>query len=115
MEVLNKLITCIFSWQGVAIILAILLRKPLTKIIERFVSSGTGKAKIGPIEIELGKLAEDGQIAIDKMNEINLVMAQSRTQELEITLSTFGHAFTEAQRKQMLGHISKLKELASKI
>ncbi|MBS7662117.1 hypothetical protein I0D00_09225 [Pseudomonas lalucatii] len=112
-DLANNFLTLLFTWQGVAITLTLILRRPLSQVINRFISGGSGKARIGPIEIELGKLAEDGQNAINRLNDINLVMAKSRAQELEITLNTFGHALSKSQKEQMLSHITHLKDLAS--
>jgi hypothetical protein len=108
----KEILTILLSWQTVSIVVAITLRTPLKNIINRLIASDTGKAKIGPIEIELGKLAADGQLAIDKLNEINLIMAKSRAQELEITLNTFGQSFSKQQQQTMTQHIEKLKSLS---
>lgn len=109
---LKDILSIIFSWQGVSIILALTLRRPLTNIVNRLIASDSGRAKIGPIEIELGKLAADGKDAINKLNEINLIMASSRAQELAITLNTFGHSFSQQQREIMKKHIERLEKLS---
>lgn len=51
----------VFSWPVAALIIALIFRRPLLRLLDRFTASDQGKAEIGPIKIELGKLAEQGQ------------------------------------------------------
>lgn len=67
MQVLELLV----SWPGVAVLTVLVLRKPLTKLVDRLISGNESKIKIGPIEAELGKLAEEGTKAIDSLNKLN--------------------------------------------
>ncbi len=87
------------------------LRNPIKILIERLIKSESGKAKIGPVEIELGKLAEEGQQAVANLNRINLLMAESRLLELEITEGNFGPVFSKEQRERMKKHIDELRKL----
>jgi hypothetical protein len=101
----------IISWPMALLILIPVLRRPILHLVERFTSSEGGKAELGPIKIELGKLAQEGQQAVHKLNRINLLMAESRLLELEITERTFGPMFTSEQRQRMKEHIEELKLL----
>lgn len=86
--------------QAIIIVAIIAFRRSLEKIIERFIKSDSEKAKFGPIEIELGKLAEQGQQAVQNMNKITSLMAESRLLELEITDGKFGIFFSDEEREK---------------
>ena len=75
------------------------------------------RAKIGPVEIEreLGNLAKEGKQAVEIMNQLNVLMAESRILELEITDSMFGSMFSSAQRQRMQEQIEQLGKLTHKI
>lgn len=111
METTIEVIKAILSWPMVCIIVIIILHKPIRKLIERLISSQEGEAKVGPIVIKLGKLAEDGREAVDTLKSINTVMAESRLLELEITDGMFGDIFSDKQQTQMKKHIEELKLL----
>lgn len=101
----------VFSWPVAALLVALIFRKPLHKLLERFTSSDEGKAEIGPIKIELGRIAREGQDAVNKLNRINILMAESRLLELEITETMFGGVFTDDQRERMKEDIAELRRL----
>ncbi|EPT9254033.1 hypothetical protein ACVTNV_002392 [Vibrio alginolyticus] len=111
MENLTNILEIISSWPVAVIISVLLLRRPIIKLIDRLIDSESGKAKVGPIEVELGKLAKEGQQAVSKLNRINYLMAESRLLELEITKGNFGPVFSSEQRKMMQKHIDELKAL----
>lgn len=113
MNTAKEIIQIILSWPTVAIVAIIMLRKPLTQLIDRLIHSDSGKAKIGPVEIELGKLAEQGQQAVDKLNRINFLMAESRLLELQITeaMPMFNIVSTEEHRSRMKSQIEELRKL----
>lgn len=101
-----------------AIIGVLVLRNPIRMLIERLIKSESGKAKVGPVEIELGKLAEEGHQVIGDLNRISYIMAESRRLELEITNGLFGSyeamlgsVASAEQKKEMQKHIEELKEL----
>lgn len=117
-ESITEVLQLVISWPSVAIIALLVFRTPIKKLVERFINSDSGKAKVGPIEIELGKIAEQGQKAVNDLNRINYIMAESRRLELEITLGmakkyeSFGmQVITHQQNDEMLQHISELREL----
>ena len=110
----KELLDVILSWPVAVIVSVLLLRTPITKLINRLINSESGKAKVGPIEVELGKLAEEGQQAVSQLNRINYLMAESRLLELEITEGNFGPVFTDEQRERMKRQINELKSLTSK-
>lgn len=110
MSQLQPLIEALSSWETVAIVAILSLRKPITLLMERLVSGQSGRAKIGPIEFELGKLAEDGRQAIEHLNRIHLIVAESRLLELEITRSHFSHSFSDEQNKKLSELIEELRE-----
>lgn len=118
MESITEVLQLVISWPSVAIIALLVFRTPIKKLVERFINSDSGKAKVGPIEIELGKIAEQGQKAVNDLNRINYIMAESRRLELEITLGmakkyeSFGmQVITHQQNDEMQQHISELREL----
>ena len=111
MEELREILQIVFSWPAAAIICLFLLGGPISKLINRLVVTETGKVKVGPIEVELGNLAEQGREAVDRLNRINYLMAESRLLELEITEGNFGPVFSDEQRDKMKGHIDELKKL----
>jgi hypothetical protein len=103
----------VLSWPVAALVIVLIFRKPLLRLLERLTSSDEGKAEIGPIKIELGKLAREGQVAVNKLNRVNILMAESRLLELEITETTFGGVFSDDQRERMQQHIAELRRLTS--
>lgn len=104
----------IISWPVVVLILALVMRKHIASLVNRFLAAPGGKAEIGPLKIELGKIAEEGREAVSKVNQLTEVMAESRLLELEITSEKFGGAFSAAQREQMAGQVEKLRVLVAK-
>ncbi|WP_375172009.1 hypothetical protein [Marinobacter sp.] len=109
MSQLQPFIELLASWQMVAIVAIISLRKPITLFMERLISGESGRAKIGPIEFELGELAKDGKEAIDKLNQVHMVIAESRLLELEVTQQNFSHSFTNEQSEKLSEIIRVLK------
>jgi hypothetical protein len=99
----------IFSWQGVALITVLLLRKLLTKIVARLIAGNDSKAKLGPIEIELGKLAEDGGKAVSNINEISLIVARGKLIELEFAEKSVSATFSDTQKKELSCVIKELR------
>ncbi|MBK6431060.1 hypothetical protein [Candidatus Amarolinea dominans] len=101
----------------VMILLALVIfRKPLRKLIDQFAGTDVKRAKIGPVEIEreLGNLAKEGKQAVETMNRLNVLMAESRLLELEITEGMFGSVFSPSQRQQMKEQINELRKLTYK-
>jgi len=111
LQEMKEILQILISWPTATIITVLVLRKQIEKLVERLIKSDSGKAKVGPIEIELGKLAEKGRQAVDNLNRINYLMAESRLLELEITEGKFGLVFSSEQRKRMQDHIEELKKL----
>jgi hypothetical protein len=103
----------VLSWPVAAVIIVLIFRKPLLRLLERLTSSDEGKAEIGPVKIELGKLVREGQVAVNKFNQINILMAESRLLELEITETTFGGVFSNDQRERMQEQIAELRRLTA--
>ena len=68
---------------------------------------------MGPVEIELGRIAEEGATAVETLRRLNVLMAESRLLELEITEGYFGAEFTPEQRSQMKEQIEELRTLTS--
>ena len=101
----------LISWPVVVLIMALLFRKQLLLLVERFRESDEGKIELGSVKIELGKLAREGHDAVNNLNRINVLMAESRLLELEITENNFGGRFTAEQRERMKQHIAELKRL----
>ena len=83
------------------------------RLVERLIESDSGKAKVGPVEIELGRIAEEGATALETLKRLNVLMAESRLLELEITERNFGTAFTPKQRSRMKEQIEELRTLTS--
>ncbi len=101
----------LFSWPVAALIIALIFHRPLLGLLDRLTASDYGKAAVGPVKIELGKLAEQGKIAVGTLNRLNLLMAESRLLELEITEANFGRVFSGEQRARMKQHIEELRQL----
>ena len=103
------------SWPVAALIIAVMFRKQILDIINRFTTSPEGgKAELGPLKIELGKLAEEGQQAVGRLNRITELTAETRLLEFEILDSMFQAVFTEEQRERMRKQIKELRELTRK-
>ncbi|MBR9910911.1 MAG: hypothetical protein GYB33_11250 [Gammaproteobacteria bacterium] len=116
MDTIIKILEVLLSWQTVAIVALILLLSPIKNLIHRLIEGDSGEAKVGPVEIKLGKIVEDGEKAVDDLNRINYIMAESRRLELEITLrmsEVYGalgmNVMTGVQLDEMHKHIKELK------
>ena len=80
MPEIKEIIPFLISWPMAVIIGLLVLRSPIRMLIDRLIKSESGKAKVGPVEIELGKLAEEGHQVISDLNRISYIMAESRLQ-----------------------------------
>jgi hypothetical protein len=103
----------ICSWPTVVVFALFVFRKPLFELIKQFTGPEVKKAKVGPVEIEreLGELAEKGKQAVENVNRLSQLMAESRLLELEITAGMFGTVFSAEQRQRMQKHIDELRKL----
>ncbi|MBM4302136.1 MAG: hypothetical protein FJ121_11555 [Deltaproteobacteria bacterium] len=113
MELAKEILQIVVSWPMVAIVTVIVLRKPIKSLVDRLILSESGKAKVGPIEIELGKLAKKGEKVMTDLSRLNQLMGESRLLELEITEGKFGPFFNDEQRRRMQEHIEELKKLTA--
>jgi len=118
MPEIKEIIQLVISWPMAVIIGVLVLRSPIRMLIERLIKSETGKVKVGPVEIELSKLAEEGHQVIGDLNRISYIMAESRRLELELTNGLFasyepmlGSVASLEQKNEMKKHIKELKEL----
>jgi hypothetical protein len=114
MEEIQEMIKILASWPTAVIVAVLVLRNSIKLLVERLIKAETGRAKIGPVEIELGTLAVEGKQAVQSLNRINYLMAESRLLELEITQSKFSPAFSSEQRERMKNQIDELKKLTVK-
>jgi hypothetical protein len=103
----------VISWPVVAVVVVVVFRHQVRAIFERFVDSSGGKAVIGPLRIELGKLAEEGKTAVGRVNRVTEVMAESRLLELEITQQEFSTRFSDDQRRRLQQQIEELRTLTA--
>ena len=103
----------ILSWPVVGLVIALVFRKPLLGLFERFSNSSGSKAEIGPLKIELGKLAEEGKDAVGRLNRTTELMAESRLLELEITSQMFGSIFSNEQQARLKKQIEELRSLTT--
>lgn len=115
METAKELMQVFFSWQTVSLAVLIILRAPIMSVVERLIKSDQAKAKLGPVEIELGKLAEKGQEAVHGMNRLNELMVEPRLLEPEITQSMFSPFFVEEQKQRMEPHIQEFRQLVKEL
>lgn len=113
LEWLKVLGPILLSWPVVGLVIALVFRKPILDLLERFSNSSGSKAEIGPLKIELGKLAEEGKDAVDRLNRTTELMAESRLLELEITSGMFGSIFSDEQRARLEKQIEELRSLTS--
>jgi len=116
MENVKEIMQIIFAWPIVSIIGLIILRKPLFLLVNRFIKSDQGNAKIGPVEIRFGKVVEDGEKAVSNLKQINILMAESRLLELKITQKIISQGMHSGVidrtfQEEMQTHIEKFKEL----
>jgi len=66
-------------------------------------------AALGVKQVE--DMTQDGHIAIDRLNRLTEIMAESRLLELEITSGMFGMMFSPEQRTRMQNQIESLKSI----
>ena len=114
METLKDILKIVIAWPTAVMVTVIVLRRPIVALVDRLIKSDRGKAKVGPIEIELGDLAKQGRQAVSDLSRLNTLMAESRLLELEITDGKFGPIFTPEQQNRMKKHIEELKHLTEK-
>jgi len=112
-EWLKVLGPIVLSWPVVLLVIALIFRKSLLGLLERFSNSSGSKAEIGPLKIELGKLAEEGKDAVSRLNRTTEIMAESRLLELEITSGMFGSIFSDEQQARMERQINELRLLTN--
>jgi hypothetical protein len=103
----------VVSWPLAAVFIVLLFRSAIGKLFTRFMDSSGSKAEIGPLKIELGKLAEQGKDVVSRLNRTIELMADSRLLELEITSKMFGQAFAPEQQSRMRKHIEELRSLTA--
>jgi hypothetical protein len=113
LELAKEILQTVVSWPMVAIVTVIVLRKPIKSLVDRLIQSESAKARIGPIEVELEKLAEKGEKVMTDLGRLNKLMGESRLLELEITEGKFGPFFNDEQRRRMQKHIEELKKLTA--
>ena len=101
----------LLSWPVVALVFLAMFHRPILKVLDRFGSGSDSEAEIGPVKIRLGKIADEGESAVNQLNKINHVMAESRLLELEITSGAFGQMFTPEQQERMEKQINELRGL----
>ncbi len=115
LEWVNAIGPLICSWPIVVLLTLGIFRKPLVNLIKQLTESDVKKAKVGPIEIELNKLAKEGKQAVENANRLNVLMAESRLLELEITNNMLDQRVSLEHRQQMQKHIDELGNLIQKI
>lgn len=103
----------LFSWPVAAVLIALLFRKAVLRLIQRLVDASEGKAEVGPVKFELGKLARDGQSVVQNLQRLSVLMAESRLLELEITQGKFGGFLTPEQQERMNAQIEELRRLTA--
>lgn len=101
----------LISWPVVGLVIALIFRRPLLSVIDRLIRSDKGAIEVASVRVELGRLASEGQDAVNDLHRINVVLAESRLLELQITEGMFGLVFSDEQREQMNKHIEELKRL----
>jgi HAMP domain-containing protein len=113
LEWFKVLVPTLLSWPVVGLAIVLMFRKSILDLFERFSMSSGSKAEIGPLKIELGKLAEEGKDAVGRLNRTTELMAESRLLELEITSGMFGAVFSEEQQARLEKQIEELRALTS--
>ena len=110
---MKEILEILISWPAAMIVAVLVFRKPLVQLVERLIDSGSGRARVGPVEIELGRIAEEGATAVETLRRLNVLMAESRLLELEITEEKWSSAFSPEQRSRMKEQIKELRTLTS--
>jgi hypothetical protein len=113
MDWITLILPLVLSWPVVALVILLILRRPLLSLLSRFGTGAGSEAELGPLKIKLGGLARDGETAVGRLNRISELMAESRLLELEITSSTFGSMFTDEQQRRMATQMEELRRLTS--
>ena len=111
---MKEILEILISWPTVTILVVVTLRKPLTRFIERLTQSDHVEAQLGPATIKLGQLVEEGDRAVKNLGRLQVLMAETRLLELEITDNHFGRHFSPEQRNQMKKQIEELRRLTYK-
>lgn len=111
LEWVNVVGPVLLSWPIMALVIVLAFRKKLNRLFERFPGAHESKAEIGPLKLELGKLACEGQEAIGTVSRLSVLMAETRLLELEITEGKFGELFTKDRQSRMKKHIDELRAI----
>ena len=116
MSTLIDILKVVISWEGVSLVVLFLLLTPIKALIQRLIDGDDGEARVGPIEVKLGKVVENGEKAVSDLHRINYIMAESRRLELEITVGmskvyeSLGFSvMSSLQSDEMQKHISELR------
>lgn len=105
----------IFSWPTALVVVTVVLRRPLTDILQQFQDGRLRRVKFGWVELEkeLTAVAEKGKEAVAELDRTSYLMARSRLLELEITAGMFGGLLSADQRARMESHIDELRNLTA--
>ena len=97
----------LISWPAAVLIVALVLRGQIEKLVDAFVKGDGGSLEFGSLKMELGKVVEDGQDAVDRLRRINETTAQSRVLELEIMMSSAASIFLDSAQKERIEDLIK--------
>ena len=105
----------LLSWPVAILVLAIAFRGPVSRLIPTLT-----KAKIGPIELEravekVENVAARNEILSNHIAELQVLSAQTRIDEIEIWLGSFGAMLSEDRNANMREAIEKMKRVMSEV
>jgi len=112
MHAATEIVKAFLSWPTACLVAVLVLHRPIARLINRLVHSEKGgEVDLGPVKVKLGEVAEGGERAVRALNDLNLVMADSRELELRITDRMFGLPLQPSEREQLQQHIEKVRQL----
>jgi len=107
-----EIVKAFLSWPAACLVAVLVLHRPIARLVDRIVRSQKGgEVDLGPVKVKLGEVAEGGERAVRALNDLNLVMAESRELELRITDRMFGVLLQPSEREQLQHHIERLRQL----
>lgn len=106
-------ITQLLTWQSVAIFAIIVFVWPIYRLISRLSDKDLKRVKLWLLEYEKGfeQIVKEGSGAVERINRLTILMAESRLLELEITQQSFGSWFTPDKQQRLEQHIDELRKI----
>jgi hypothetical protein len=101
----------VLSWPVVFVVVIYVFREPLHALFAATAEYRISKLRVGGLTVELNELRREGKEAVDRFNQLSLLMAESRIIEWEITAQTVGALLPADKVAEMEKKLDRMREL----